>query len=214
MSLRDEEKKRIDILVGEYQACHSNRNHYDSVRWTIGAIFIAASLTLFGISFVEEVRSNFIHVNLIGFFSLAWMLVWYVLFVHVNPYIMVSIIRCHKIELELYEMGFNVRLHRSVAKTQERASSVIYRRFWGKDIAYHIFAIILYSWTIRVILSWMDNVQVVGTYGAIPFIIFLVLGIMILVLNKEVFRIDDWRKEIATITKERDVLEKSIGDRS
>ena len=62
------EKERIDVLLAEYQASHRNRNHYDSVRWTIGSILMAASLTLFGISFMEPVRNNFWDVILIAFF--------------------------------------------------------------------------------------------------------------------------------------------------
>jgi glucose uptake protein GlcU len=46
--------KEVDVSIGEYQACHRNRNHYDSVEWTIGSIFIAVSLALIGFSFTLE----------------------------------------------------------------------------------------------------------------------------------------------------------------
>jgi hypothetical protein len=49
------ELKRIDVLLEEYQACQNTRNHYDNIRWTIGSIFIAISLAIFGISFTNEV---------------------------------------------------------------------------------------------------------------------------------------------------------------
>ena len=74
MEPAEKEKKKIDVLLAEYQACHRNRDHYDSVRWTIGSIFIATSLTLFGISFLKEVRGNLMEVIFIAVFSVLLML--------------------------------------------------------------------------------------------------------------------------------------------
>jgi hypothetical protein len=53
--------KEVDVLIGEYQACHRNRNHYDSVGWTIGSIFIAVSLALIGFSFTLEFSRDLYH---------------------------------------------------------------------------------------------------------------------------------------------------------
>jgi len=41
----------ISILLNEYQACHRQRNHYASIRWTIGSLFLAASFVLYATSF-------------------------------------------------------------------------------------------------------------------------------------------------------------------
>jgi hypothetical protein len=39
---------RIKALLEEYHDCHQTRDHYDSVRWTIGSIFIASGVLLLG----------------------------------------------------------------------------------------------------------------------------------------------------------------------
>jgi hypothetical protein len=62
-------RKEVDILLAEYQAAHMNRDHYDSVRWTMGSIFIVGSLTLFGISFAEPVVGMPLQVGLLAVVS-------------------------------------------------------------------------------------------------------------------------------------------------
>jgi hypothetical protein len=53
------ENKEIDVFLNEYQAPHHNRNHYDSLHWTIGSIFKAASFALFDFSFREIGKDDF-----------------------------------------------------------------------------------------------------------------------------------------------------------
>lgn len=148
MTLTDREKKKIDALLVEYQACHRNRNHYDSVRWTIGSIFIATSLALFGISFLKEVRERFIEVILITTFSLLLMIIWYAYSAHVNPYVMASTLRFHEIELELEKWDFDVTLHYSVWKIKQMIRGV-----W---ITYFLFLVVLSAWFLRMAIFFQE----------------------------------------------------------
>ncbi len=136
------EKKKIDVLLAEYQACHRNRNHYDSVCWTIGSIFIAISLTLFGISFIEEVRNGFWEVLLIGVLSVLLMLIWYAYSQHVNMYVLESILRLHEIEHELRGMGFNIKLHEAIYKRAQH-------QVRGAWITFILLAVVLGAWFLR-----------------------------------------------------------------
>ncbi len=53
-----------------------NRDHFDSIRWMIISIFIAASFTLLGISFLDPVIENPFHVRFLSGLSLLLTLVW------------------------------------------------------------------------------------------------------------------------------------------
>ena len=113
------DKTKVEVLLAEYRACHMNRNNYDSVVWTIGSIFIAASFTLLGISFVQEIRIE--EVALLAGFSLASILIWTCYKEHVGWFIKRSLDRMEEIEKELRNLGFGIKLHSSIrAKKQIR----------------------------------------------------------------------------------------------
>jgi len=83
-----------------------NRDHYDSVRWTIGSIFIVGSLTLFGISFVEPVVRMPLQVALLAGVSVILFGVFAAYHLHVEPYVKMSIRRLQMIEKELQTQGY------------------------------------------------------------------------------------------------------------
>ena len=111
----DFERKRVDVLLAEYRACYKNRDHYESIKWTIGPIFIAASFTLFGISFVEQVKDSLIEVGMLAAFPVALFLIWYGYSNYVRLYLRESFERMWQIEEELQELGFKApKLHTSI----------------------------------------------------------------------------------------------------
>ncbi len=95
--------KELDILLAEYQAAHVNRDHYDSIRWIIGSIFIAASFTVLGISFVEPATRTPRHGLLLLIVSGGIFLVWLLYNWQIEPYNKLSIYRLQTIEKELFE---------------------------------------------------------------------------------------------------------------
>ena len=103
--------KRIDVLLNEYTACHSNRDHYDSIRWTIVSIFGGASIATFGISFLDPVRGNPYAVGSLAAFSVILLVISWAYYQHVNPWVNLSLIRTFQVENELRSLGFNIQLH-------------------------------------------------------------------------------------------------------
>lgn len=161
----DYEKTQISILLGEYQACHRTRNHYDSVRWTIGTIFIGTSLGLFGLS----ASSNIDIVLLSGAFSIGLMFIWYLYAQHVNPYVMESLVRFHEIEIELEKMNFKIEQHRSIYNTNK-----IVQKPKGTTITYSLFFLVLTIWTIRIGQSLFGEFGHTLDFGISSFILFVV----------------------------------------
>jgi hypothetical protein len=53
-----------------------NRNHCDSIGWMIGTIFIAASLTSLGVSFLKDISYDPWAVSLTSIFSMLLVVVW------------------------------------------------------------------------------------------------------------------------------------------
>lgn len=143
----DHEKLQIDIFLNEYQACHQTRNHYDSVRWTIGSIFIGASLALFGLSLDKPL----VAVLLAFFFSFFLIIVWYLYAHHVNPYVMASIIRSHEIEKALRNMKFRIELHNSIHRTDDEILNLK-----GTIITFALFSLVIVIWFFRIALSVYD----------------------------------------------------------
>ena len=121
----DHAKIQVNILLNEYQACHRNRNHYDSVRWTIGSIFIGASLALFGLSLTMHI----VVVLLAFVFSIGLVIIWYLYSSHVNPYIMRAMVRMHEIEKKLRDLNFEIKLHKSILDPQPKEKITI-PGFW------------------------------------------------------------------------------------
>jgi hypothetical protein len=116
------------------------------VRWTIGSIFIGASLTLFGFS----LDKSFFAVLLSFAFSIGLMFVWYLYSHHVNPYVMASIFRSHAIEKRLRDMQYEIELHYSIYKTDELLN------FKGTSITYLLFSMVMGMWVARIGLGIYD----------------------------------------------------------
>jgi len=144
----DDPKVLVEALLAEYHACHMNRDHYDSVRWTIGSIFIAASLTLFGISFVEPVVRSPRTVAVMGIFSLFLFGVWCAYNSHVNPYVKTSLRRLVEIESELKSLGLASPHGESIPRlhTLIQARAPAGRGVW---IVRALAAMLIVAWVLR-----------------------------------------------------------------
>lgn len=134
-------------------------------------------------------------VNLIAVFSILLVLIWHAYNQHVNLYVMASIKRLHEIELELRNMGFDVRLHYSIAKIKQ---------WWrGSHITFFLLFVMFSVWILRVIFSWVYHIAVIGVFGIIPVIMYLVLMILVLVTHTKILNVRNWGKEIEEIIKKR-----------
>lgn len=185
----DHKKIQIDILLNEYQTCHRNRNHYDSVRWTIGSIFIVASLTLFGLSLEKNVET----VILAYCFSWSLILIWYFYSQHVNPYIMRSMIRMHAIEKKLRDWKFEIELHKSILDPEPKEGFTV-------KGTYHSLAIL-----ILVTIMWFLNISVSiyrssiwkFSYSiALSAVIFLIIPLAVIFVLYRKFNAVDYVKEM------------------
>ena len=181
----------VDVLLQEYQACHRNRNHYDSIRWSIGSIFIAISSAVFGISLTAEVIDTLNLVITMAFFSLALILAWYFFVQHVNPYVWLSVVRFHEIEQELRNLGYNIRLHKSIYGNKQFVK--------GKHITFLILLIFTFAWFFRIILKW-QNLLVTSLIVVTVFLIVLALLVWGLPQNK-------WGDKIQAILAEGEKTE-------
>lgn len=166
--------KTVEVLLAEYHACHMNRNHYASVKWTIGSILIAASFTLLGISFVQEVVYNFEAVTLLASFSLASIVIWNCYNEHVRWFIKRSLDRMEEIEKELRNLGFGIKLHSSI-----RAKKQISARWISILLTITMFA----AWIFRILLLYNWFVKALSKHSVTLFFgltIWIVLSYFIL----------------------------------
>lgn len=195
---KNHDQNQVEIWLAEYQACQETRNHYDSVRWIIGSIFIGASLTLFGISF----GTSFIEVVVSAIFSILLVIIWYLYAHHVNPYIMVSIIRCHAIEEELRQKTYNVEQHKQIRKIDDDKEIVNTK---GTSITYVLFALIMGMWFLRIAVSMYNEVFNSITCDFVFWILVLVLiflaGITSFSLIHANFNRKHWGTEISNKIK-------------
>ena len=139
-------KEDIDVLLAEYRACHTNRDHYSNIKWIIGSIFIAASFTLFGLSFLDEVKGGVVEVGLLAFLSLVLMLIWWRYVEYVRPYVDFSIRRLWDIEKEL-QKNFNAPILHTTIKEKTKCRVVR-----GKHITYSLLVMLFVAWILRIIL--------------------------------------------------------------
>jgi hypothetical protein len=169
----DTRDSQIDILLNEYQSCHRNRNHYDSVRWTIGSIFIVASLTLFGLSLDKPI----VIVILAYYFSWSLIMIWYFYSQHVNPYIMRSMIRMHEIEKKLRDWDFEINLHKSILAPEPKEGFTVK----GTYHSLSILILVTIMWFFNISISIYRNLNWAFPYGiAISTIIFLIIPLVII----------------------------------
>jgi len=187
----DCEKLQIDVLLNEYQACHRNKNHFDSIRWTIGSIFIGASLTLFGISF----EKHLVEVLLASIFSFLLMGLWYLYFQHVNPFVMASIIRSHEIEKTLRNMKLEIRLHKSTYETEKEMFHMK-----GTSITFLLLSCIVGMWLSRTAVSAYESF---GYYVYLLGLVFVVFLVFFRWVHFRKFNAIDWSKKIEEILKEK-----------
>jgi len=180
--VNEEEKIQIDIYLNEYQACHRNRNHYDSVRWSIGSIFIAASFTVFGFSLGQNdisVAFSLILLSLFSFFT------WYVYFQHVNPFVMASIVRMQEIEKELRNMGYKINLHNSIRNLK--------RELRGIWITFCLLLFMSFAWIYKILLLF-------NIFNFIYFFIFIIIsGFIIYIFHFRIFKCKNWVEIIHSI---------------
>lgn len=151
-----------------------NRDHYESVLWTMGTIFIAASVTLFGLSYYQSPKPE--EVLLMGIFSVVLFLVWLTYVRHVQPYIDISLSRLPEIERTLQGLGYLdiPRLH-----TEIRARTGVRRE--GKYITGWLFFLVFFAWAARILLLmsfiWAQVIAwiLVGVIVSVTVILFLLV---------------------------------------
>lgn len=143
----------IHILLNEYQACHRQRNHYASIRWTIGSLFLAASIVLYATSFEADLIDKKCEVLILGLFSFALIIIWYLYNQHVNPWVLASIVRSHQIEQELRNMGGNIQLHKFTHDMEPEMSRIKLR---GIYITLSFLVIVIVSWFFRFYLLFKN----------------------------------------------------------
>jgi len=112
------------------------------MRWTIGSIFIAASLTLLGISLLESVALHPLQVLVMTSLSLALFFIWLAYSEHVEPWVKASLKRFYEIEEELRGLGFNMRLHHSIREKKQ---------IGGRFIRNSLVIIVVSSCTVRLL---------------------------------------------------------------
>ncbi|MDH5449579.1 MAG: hypothetical protein OEX77_01580 [Candidatus Bathyarchaeota archaeon] len=141
----DELEMKVDILLAEYQAAHINRNHYDSVAFTVASILVATSFTLYGISFLGEVRNDFVEVGFLACVSFALMLIWYAYHVYVDPFVRLSIKRLWEIEENLRQLGFDApKLHTMIVQETTKGR--------GRRIVRLILMLAYFAWLFRILV--------------------------------------------------------------
>jgi hypothetical protein len=139
---------RINALLEEYDACYQTRDHYLTLQWTIGSIFIAAALILLGASFQVNTQTtpNKVGVLFVSLMALFLFLIWFAYFQHVQPMIDESIKRAREIEDWL-----NYHYYRApVILLQSYLSR--HRKGRGKIITACLLILVLLAVVVRVIL--------------------------------------------------------------
>lgn len=143
------QSKNVDVLLAEYQASNSSRDHYDSVRWTIGSIFFGASLATYGVSFLAYKP---LEIVAIAMFSQAFFAVFVLYDQLVQPYIEISLKRCRAIEKQLEEkLGEGPKLHRLThGRTHER-------KLTGKRLFRSLIVITTFAWIFRLAVYYFSR---------------------------------------------------------
>jgi hypothetical protein len=159
--------KKIDILLAEYQNTLGNRNHYESVQWTIGTLFIAASLTSLGVSFLRDVSCNSEAVLMICIFSLLLVGVWVAYNLHSQPYVDTSHLRLQQIEKEIRRLARTTypTLHKDIHEAKKG-------RRLGTYITISMVLVLVSAWLTRV---WL-------LFRAYPLALPMLLGLWIVIL--------------------------------
>jgi hypothetical protein len=140
----------LHALMTEYDACFKAWDHYDSVEWTIGSIFIASSLFLLAVSFeVPPTKISFVAVVSLCVVSLMLFGIWYAYVLHVEPYIKDSWNRAIQIETWINQQYGAVWL-----QLESRYLSK-HNRGRGRAITYSLFGLILATAVARIIILFV-----------------------------------------------------------
>jgi len=121
------EERQLQIWLTEYAAANATRDHYDSNRWFIGSIFIAAIFTLFASSFLDSVARSNIGLGLLADTSIILWFVFVYYDQHVQPWIKVAIDRCHKIEENLRSANYDIHLHAWIKYQRDKSDRVNFK---------------------------------------------------------------------------------------
>lgn len=168
----DLDRMRVDALLTEYQIAQANRDHNETLLWTIGSILIGVSLAVYGLSFTSDLRENFLAVSLLAFFSMVLMTIYGFYNAHVQPYVNLSQDRLWEIEMELQAMVFAPfpKLHLTIRDTTPRAGQ-------GRRITL--------SFSVTLLVAWLLRVWIINPYGAWFVVVFgvaLLLGCLQIIL--------------------------------
>ena len=138
---RSRAQDRIEILLNEYRACHMNRDNYTRIRWSVGSIFLAASIALIGISISQGEKIRDIEIISLMIISVFLFLVWHIYNNRIlSIYTMMSIRRMHQIERQLRIM----RLHRDIYAFQKKNT-----KWKGQYIVLLFWGTLYFSWIFR-----------------------------------------------------------------
>jgi hypothetical protein len=144
-------EKQVDVLLAEYQACNSTRDHYDGTIWLIGSIFVATSLTIFATSFLDPVEQNPWNVTFLGVVSLGVFFMWVGYELSVRPFVKAAIKRAWEIEDELRKLDYPVLMHARIRETNQTLPRKILR---GKYLFTTLILMVLVVWVLRLLLAW------------------------------------------------------------
>jgi hypothetical protein len=146
-------KEQLEIWLAEYAAANSTRDHYDSTRWLIGSIFIAAIFTLFASSFLDPVARNNIALGMLAETST---ILWFVFVYYdqsVQPWVTAAIDRCHKIEEKLRNANYDIYLHAWIKYQRDKSDTVDFakkRSHLGAIWVIYFFSILIPTlWILR-----------------------------------------------------------------
>jgi hypothetical protein len=171
----------VEIALAEYQACSDTRNHYDNIRWTIGSVFVAFSLALFGLSFSDSLGDQLVAATVFMFlFSLSLIVVWYLYFQHVNPYVLFAVVRAHEIEKYLSKYPNGPKLNKKIWEEEKKITHIR-----GVTITLWLFVSTVLLWMLRIMgavyiyfknftsdcLVWFMIIGII--FGLIIFLFFL-----------------------------------------
>jgi hypothetical protein len=172
-------EKKIDILLQEYQQTLSNRNHYHSIRWTMGTLFITATFSLFGASFLKELLDQPVGVVTMGVFSLLLLAVWVAFSLHGQTYVDTCHIRLNQIEKQIQDLAGTdfPKLHHEIGKAMKE-----------KRVGTAITIIMLHT----VVTAWIVRIWLLPSMQQYPwFFVSLWLAILIWMLY---FYYPDWQR--------------------
>jgi hypothetical protein len=141
----------VDALLTEYSACYKTRDHYESMQWTIGSIFIVGALVILGGSFQIKIQSTIdrLGVLCISAVSLVLAIIWLAYLHNVQRYIRDS--RRRALEIE----GWLNHYYGRVWLQLQTGYLATYKPGTAKALTYSLFVLMLAAVVMRVILAFL-----------------------------------------------------------